>query len=291
MSKLTFSVIVTCYNRANTIERALLSLSRQTSENFKIVFVDDASTDESVTVVQDFSRKHPQIALQIIRHDFNLGQNAAINSALKVVDSDLIAFLDSDDKWEPEFINEMQKPFEDASVDFAYCRLVGGPKWTLHGTGIYHEVLRQGFLSPLGTLVVRSNVFRSILPLPERIFVNDMCQDDYICFELSKTFTCKHIPEELYRIIGDSNGVSITGNRRNAALGWYQFYKHYECDLVILGEKRVFREYLYRNLLVAIKAGSFSLSFDIIRDLLIRVGIFNSASTVFKVLVTMKKWR
>ncbi len=262
--------MVTCFNRADTIERALNSIARQTFQDFEIIVVDDGSTDNSVMIIKDFVKSNLELNIRIYEHAINRGQNASINTAISNSNSELVAFLDSDDEWKPNFLKEMKKPFEDSNIGFAYCRLVGGPEWHLEGDLIFPEVLSQGFLSALGTLVVKSEAVYCISPLPERIFVNDMCQDDYICFELSKFFSCAHVPLNLYRIIGSS--TSITRNVKDLALGWYQFYKHYENDIIKFTNKSVAEKYLFKCLNLALRSLSWKLLTRIMQDIICTLG-------------------
>jgi glycosyltransferase involved in cell wall biosynthesis len=289
----TFAVVVTCFNRSETIGRALESLDKQTYKEFQIIVVDDASVDDSVLIVRNFARLHQRLNLEIYQHTVNLGQNAAINTGLTHSNSDLVAFLDSDDQWEPNFIKLMIQPFVNDEVDFAYCSVMGGPTWTLQGEKIYKKVLQQGYLSALGTLVVRRPVLQSILPLPERLFVNDMCQDDYICFELSKYFNCVAVPAHLYRIIGANNSLSITSNKKHAAVGWYQFYKHYEADIAALNNSEVFNRYFLKCLMPSFESLSFKLSHKILLDSFKYIGYTSTLNLIFRSIIQLIRdiWR
>lgn len=245
------SVIVTCFNRERTIARALLTVLDQTYSNFEIVVVDDGSTDGSLSEIMSIQ----DTRIRLITHKLNNGQNAAINTGFESCRGDLIAFLDSDDVWRPKFLEMMVDafhPFTESSTNFAYCRLIRGPKWHLEGCDQFPSVLAQGYLSALGTLVVKASAFSEILPLPVNRELSDMCQDDRICFELARRGCFVHVPEELYEIVGENN--SVTRNLTLVANGWEKLFEDYRDEIIHLCGIRVLVDHqigVSRRLLVA----------------------------------------
>ena len=225
----TYSIVLTCFNREKSIKAAIDSVLNQTFQDFELVIIDDCSLDNSLNVIKGYS--DPRI--KVIAHGVNQGQNAALNSGLLKCEGELVAFLDSDDVYDESFLSEMLIPFrenKDFIVDFAYCRLVHGPKWKLSGINLYRQVLQQGYLSALGTLVVRRQFLEGHLPLPSHPEIKDMCQDDRLCFELSRNGSFVHIPKELYRAIGNED--SVTSNLNLMARGWEKLFLDYKNEIV-----------------------------------------------------------
>jgi glycosyltransferase involved in cell wall biosynthesis len=95
------SVIIPTYNRANLIARSIESALNQTYRDFEILIVDDGSTDATFDAVSPFL-KHPHV--RYLRHEKNKGHQAARNTGVKNASGDYIAFLDSDDTWNPQKI-------------------------------------------------------------------------------------------------------------------------------------------------------------------------------------------
>ena len=62
---------VTCFNAEDTIVRAIESAQKQDWPNFEIVIVDDASTDNSIKIIEEMQREDQRISLH--RHDKNQG--------------------------------------------------------------------------------------------------------------------------------------------------------------------------------------------------------------------------
>jgi glycosyltransferase involved in cell wall biosynthesis len=92
------SVVVTCYNSALTVLRAIDSVREQTISDLEIVVVDDASSDSTVAVVEAI--REPRIRL--IRNNRNRGIGGAKNVGVAAARGRIIAFIDSDDSWVPE---------------------------------------------------------------------------------------------------------------------------------------------------------------------------------------------
>nr|WP_298521736.1 glycosyltransferase [uncultured Halomonas sp.] len=92
------SVILPVYNAASTIGTALRSLFAQTWPNLEILVVDDASTDDSVRVLEQLAQDCPAtIGYRLLRHSENQGAYAARNTGLAAASGALITTHDSDD--------------------------------------------------------------------------------------------------------------------------------------------------------------------------------------------------
>ena len=94
-----FSIVMPLYNKESTVERALRSALNQTVKDFEIIVVNDGSTDNSAKVVEAIC--DPRIRLI---HQKNQGVSAARNRGISEAKHDLIAFLDADDEWLPDFL-------------------------------------------------------------------------------------------------------------------------------------------------------------------------------------------
>lgn len=86
---------ITCYNAADTIERAVHSALKQDWPAIDVMVVDDCSTDASWRILQELAQKEPR--LKITRHATNMGYPAALNTILATARGDFIAIFDDDD--------------------------------------------------------------------------------------------------------------------------------------------------------------------------------------------------
>lgn len=96
------SVIIPTYNRAHLLPETLDAVLAQTSPALEVIVVDDGSTDDTPGVV---ARHAPRVTYMRIA---NGGELAARNAALAVARGELVAFCDSDDIWQPDFIATVQ---------------------------------------------------------------------------------------------------------------------------------------------------------------------------------------
>jgi glycosyltransferase involved in cell wall biosynthesis len=101
-----FSVIVPLYNKAPYVKKTIESVCAQTYRNFECVVVDDGSTDGSLDVVRSLDTG--DCALEIISQS-NSGVAAARNNGVKACNGEYVVFLDADDWWEPEYLEEMNR--------------------------------------------------------------------------------------------------------------------------------------------------------------------------------------
>lgn len=117
------SVIIPVYNVANYIERCARSLFEQTLDDMEFIFVDDASPDDSIQILQKILSHYPQRKSQvhIIHHDSNLGLTAARNSGLEMASGNFIAHCDSDDYVAPNMYKSLYDKAINEKADVVYC--------------------------------------------------------------------------------------------------------------------------------------------------------------------------
>lgn len=114
------SVIVPNYNHANFLERRLLSIINQTQKPDEIIFLDDASSDDSVTIARDILSKS-NIRYSIIENDINSGNVfKQWITGLEHATGDLVWIAESDDECAPDFLANMVPHFKREEILLAY---------------------------------------------------------------------------------------------------------------------------------------------------------------------------
>lgn len=104
-----FSIIVPLYNKAPYVRHALESVVAQTYKDWELIVVNDGSTDESLQVVEDFFQCKVEGAMCKVISQANAGVAAARNRGVKESKGEYVCFLDADDWWEPNYLEEMDK--------------------------------------------------------------------------------------------------------------------------------------------------------------------------------------
>ena len=95
-----FSVIVPTYNRALFVKRAINSILAQKFQNYEVIVMDDASSDNTSDIINSINDKR----IKYMKHNQNRGASAARNTAVKKSVGEYLAFLDSDDEAHPDWL-------------------------------------------------------------------------------------------------------------------------------------------------------------------------------------------
>lgn len=113
---LKISIIVPSFNQGKYIEQTLFSVINQTYKNFELIVIDGGSTDETLDVIKKYDN---EIAYWISEKD--RGQSEAINKGFKVATGQILAWLNSDDLYCNNTLEEISKLFsQNIDVDIVY---------------------------------------------------------------------------------------------------------------------------------------------------------------------------
>ena len=119
------SIIIPVYNVRPYLTEALDSVLCQTYEKLEIIIVNDGSTDGSGEVCDTCAERDARV---IVIHQENKGLSAARNVGLDRMTGEVVAFLDSDDAYDPRYIENMWRAMFEEKADMAVC------KYTVHHT-------------------------------------------------------------------------------------------------------------------------------------------------------------
>lgn len=98
------SIITPLFNSEKFIEETIKSVLHQTYKNWEMLIVDDGSTDTGVTIAEKYQTQDSRII--VVKNGKNNGPAKTRNKAIEMASGRFIAFLDSDDLWEPEKLTE-----------------------------------------------------------------------------------------------------------------------------------------------------------------------------------------
>lgn len=113
-----FSIVVTTYNRAPLLKRALDSLIAQTETDWEAILVDDGSTDGTYTKILPYLKAYPKIKYLRKKHS---GEALTKNEGIWASTGKYISFLDSDDEYDPHHLQSRKQILtQNPAVEFLY---------------------------------------------------------------------------------------------------------------------------------------------------------------------------
>lgn len=115
------SVIIPVFNAKPYLDACILSVVTQSYKNFECILIDDGSTDGSSEVCDDLAEKDKRIK---VVHQKNQGVSSARNVGIKFSRGEYIAFIDSDDWVEKDYLSDMFNSMERTKADIVVSGLV-----------------------------------------------------------------------------------------------------------------------------------------------------------------------
>ena len=148
------SIIVPVYQAEKYLEKCIESGKRQTFQDWELLLIDDGCTDRSPRICDQYAAKDDRI--RVFHKKKNAGVSEARNWGLREAKGDCIAFLDSDDGFEPralETLWSLREQTEADTVGCAHLNLLPDGSTTIEPllpAGVYdREGIRQGIVYPL----------------------------------------------------------------------------------------------------------------------------------------------
>ncbi|HEX8497318.1 MAG TPA: glycosyltransferase, partial [Actinomycetales bacterium] len=184
------SIVMPTWNRAPALRRAIESVQAQTYGGWELIVVDDGSTDDTPYVLQGLQTFDPRIRVVKGEH---AGVSRARNTAIAAATGRYVAFLDSDNTWEPEFLRVSLSAMEHRGLDAAYTamELRDGGRTTYRSFDGGREHLLVGNHIDLNVLVVRAETLARVGG-----FAEDLRRTvDYdLVLRLSEVCSLVHLP-------------------------------------------------------------------------------------------------
>ncbi len=224
------SIVMTLYNSERFIGEAIDSALAQTYRDREIIVIDDGSTDGSAAVVRHFG--------EAVRYQYqaNRGAAAATNAGIRLSSGGYIAFLESDDVWQPVMLEEKMAVFESrpeigaVNNDLQYVSEQGVPEDDLirgwRPDQCFARIFLKGFNFMLSSLMLRRSAFEAAGPFDEG-FVKAGFQDIEWYARLMQVTNVHYLPKPLtlFRRHGDRipDEVQIRNERYLLDRLWERF--------------------------------------------------------------------
>ena len=105
------TIIIPVYNAGANIEHCIQSILKQTSRDFKVLLINDGSTDDSLIRITEYANRYPDI-FKVLTHE-NMGVVETRHRGIKEADTEYIMFMDNDDFIDNDYVevllNEIEK--------------------------------------------------------------------------------------------------------------------------------------------------------------------------------------
>lgn len=116
------SVVIPVYNADKYLNQCVDSVVNQTLKDIEIILVNDASTDNSLNICNEYKKKDDRI--KIVDKPVNQGLAAARNSGMEVCNGEYVVFLDSDDWVELDAYEKMYNAAKSNDSDIVFCNCI-----------------------------------------------------------------------------------------------------------------------------------------------------------------------
>lgn len=220
------SIIMPAYNAERTLSQSISSVMNQTWPDWELIIVDDCSNDHTADIILKYERSDSRI--RHIKNAKNSGAACSRNYGVAQARGSWIAFLDSDDCWEPEklalqleFAQQMQARFTftgSAFMDESGCRL--SHQLTVPDQITFRQLLKQNVIS-CSSVMIRRDL---ILQYP---MGSDRMHEDFaVWLQILRENHMKayglNRPLLIYRLSPSSK----SGNKLKAARMTFRVYRH-----------------------------------------------------------------
>jgi teichuronic acid biosynthesis glycosyltransferase TuaG len=115
------SIVTPVYKAARYIEETIRSVQAQTYKDWELLLIDDCSPDNSGEIIERLAQADARIRYH--RLEQNSGAAVARNTAIGMARGEYLAFLDSDDLWEPEKLSRQTRFMQEKGCAFSYTRI------------------------------------------------------------------------------------------------------------------------------------------------------------------------
>jgi teichuronic acid biosynthesis glycosyltransferase TuaG len=199
-------IILPTYNSREFIYRSVSSVFNQTYKYWRLIIIDDASTDGTKEILEKLRRKRKnRKKIIILNNRINKGQGFSRNLGLKYAKSKFIAFLDSDDYWDKNKLKKQINYMQNNNYNFTYS------DYKSFKGNITKKIIVPDFFD-YKSFISNTSIATSTLMVERKILKNilfpslRLCEDYYFKSQMLRKFNaykCKGI-YSFYRLRNNS---------------------------------------------------------------------------------------
>ena len=173
MREKLITVVMCTYNGERYLRKQLDSIITQTYKNIEVIIVDDCSTDNTYSILEEYASKYA--CVHIRQNKNNLGFNKNFEQALPLANGEFIAISDQDDIWYPEKLTKLYKRIGNKGLVFSNSELIDendqltGKRLLYNAIEVdslsYQSILINNFVTG-HTVLLKREFLKRALPFP-----------------------------------------------------------------------------------------------------------------------------
>lgn len=251
------SVIITTYNRSHILPRAVQNILKQTYQNFELIIVDDASTDDTNKVVKELASDK----IRYIRNPENKGVSHARNVGIKAAKGDYVVYQDDDDISRMDKLEKLVHVIERSGENVGFCyhetinhikkiEKISDSKAIVIPARSMSDVKKSGFIYPAllpwnfvacTSMMIKRKCFDKIGLFDEELFA---FEDFDMTLRLAREYEVAFVKEPLYDYFQSPDGLLFNENeehRKKVMRAVTQIDKKFEADRMEYGIESIAR--------------------------------------------------
>ena len=201
-------IILPNFNKATYLKEAVDSIFKQTYENWKLYIIDDCSTDKSKIILEKFKNSEK---VKIIYLNKNMGPSFCRNYGIRISSSKYISFMDSDDYWTKDKLQEQISFMEKNNFKFTYTDYIpffekNGKKKFINKTTLKSSLTFEDFILNTSinttTMIISRTIlknlkFKKLKKLEDYLFKCEILKQNIVAHKFNKSLA-------FYRILNKS---------------------------------------------------------------------------------------
>lgn len=250
------SVIIPTHNRCKLLKNAIDSILKQTYNDFEIVVVDDSSDDDTEKYVKLYKDKR----IKYVRNIISKGGSGARNVGIKHSKGNYIAFLDDDDEWKFNKLEEQMDVFNSSKdiglvytgTNVIYNELGLSYKSIPYKDGdLSEEIMLNNYIGTTSTVVIKKNILEKSGYFDEQM---PALQDYDLWIRICQLCKIKFIDKPLVNYYNRGDLIQISNDTKKYAIALNKIKHKYNDKIQKLSKKEYIKREVENKILLANKS-------------------------------------